>query len=265
MGKFDPGDTIKPRDVEANGDDPQLAVIAVEQAGLGKDDTIVNTFTDAEKKELEKMLKDKSQFNELEAAVLRCLMSNCATVDNMADMVTAYNDTIKNKDKKHYSDREKAEIAKKSQSARKYMAADPATLQDVGVVIGAGSRRTNGKPVSKPAAIKEINRILKVVAKRSKAKYGTAIELEKFAELKDEIRHQVETRKAAEKKAQFEERKRANAAAKEFYKLIAELHREERKHGIAPSEYHIDKFLPPDLNIDELPQFGGRSKNHNDD
>lgn len=55
-----------------------------------------------------------------------------------------------------------------------------ATLEDVGAMIGAVSRRTKGEPTSKVAALKEINRILAIVAKRSKAKFGKEVDLAKI-------------------------------------------------------------------------------------
>lgn len=57
---------------------------------------------------------------------------------------------------------------------------EAATLEDVGAMIGAVSRRTKGKPASKVAALKEVNRILAIIAKRSKAMFGTEVDLTKI-------------------------------------------------------------------------------------
>lgn len=58
MAIYDKGDEVPVRGVDPSGDDPMLAVTAAEQHNLGPNDTIINTFTPAEKTKLLKMIKN---------------------------------------------------------------------------------------------------------------------------------------------------------------------------------------------------------------
>ena len=176
---YDPGDTVPVRGVDPDGDHPLLAVRYAEEHNLGPNDTIIDTFTQAEKQQLLKMIK-KGEFSQLEAAVLKALMSEAAS------------------------------------------------LEDVGAMIGAVSRRTKGEPTSKPAALKEINRILAIVAKRSKAKFGKEVDLTKIPQYNREMKRLQAWRK---KKAREAERY-AKQQEREFYQILKELHREQSKLGL---------------------------------
>lgn len=88
----------------------------------------MNTFTPQEKETLLKQIKH-GEYSPLEAAVLRILMGEACT------------------------------------------------LEELGVMLGATSKKTKGAPMSKVAALKELNRILAIVAKRSKLKLGKAVDL----------------------------------------------------------------------------------------
>lgn len=57
---YDPYDTVDVRGVDVDNaeDHPLLAVKYAEERGLGPNDTIVNTFTQAEKEQLLKMIKN---------------------------------------------------------------------------------------------------------------------------------------------------------------------------------------------------------------
>lgn len=58
MAIYDPYDTVPVRDFDPDSEDqPILAVKAVEDAGLGPDQSIVGTFTIDEKKRLLQMIK----------------------------------------------------------------------------------------------------------------------------------------------------------------------------------------------------------------
>ena len=140
-------------------DHPVEAIKIAEENGLGPNDTIVNTFTSAEKQKLLKMIKH-GEFNAIEGAVLKALMSEAMTLDELA------------------------------------------------VMLGARSERTKGQPMSKVAALKELNRILAVVAKRSKAKLGREVDLTKIKAYKAEIRRQ----EAEKRRNAAEAKKRARAA-----------------------------------------------------
>lgn len=61
---YDPGDTVPVRglDVGDGAEHPLLAVKYAEEHGLGPNDTIINTFTQAEKQQLLKMIK-KGEFS----------------------------------------------------------------------------------------------------------------------------------------------------------------------------------------------------------
>lgn len=109
------------------------------------------------------------------------------------------------------------------------------TLDELGVMLGAKSEKTKGQPMSKVAALKELNRILAVVAKRSKAKLGRAVDLTKIKAYRAEIKRQdAERRKKA-----AEAKKKAKAAQKEFWQLLSELNKEQRKHGLKPTRYDL--------------------------
>ena len=177
-----------PADVEVGdgADHPLEAVKVAEENGLGPNQTIVGTFTAAEKDKLLKMIKHK-EFNPIEGAVLKALMS------------------------------------------------EELTLDELGVMLGAKSEKTKGQPMSKVAALKELNRILAVVAKRSKAKLGRAVDLTKIKAYRAEIKRQdAERRKKA-----AEAKKKAKAAQKEFWQLLSELNKEQRKHGLKPTRYDL--------------------------
>lgn len=99
---------------------------------------------------------------------------------------------------------------------------EAATLEDVGAMIGAVSRRTKGEPTSKVAALKEVNRILAIIAKRSKAKFGKEVDLTKIPQYKREMKRLQEWRKKKAREAE----KYARQQEKEFYKTLKELHAE---------------------------------------
>lgn len=215
---YDPGDTVPVRGPEAGEDHPLLAVKYAEEHNLGPNDTIIDTFTPDEKKELLKMIK-KGEFTQLEAAVLHALMSEAAT------------------------------------------------LEDIGAMIGAVSRRTKGAPTSKPAAIKELNRILQVVAKRSKAKFGKEADLTRIKTYNDEMKKIAKWRAKKAKEAE----RYANKVEREFYKELADLRRTQKAHGLKPARQvdmkdwkpgsgdvpYIKKFAPKDKDISKMKKFGG--------
>lgn len=107
-------------------------------------------------------------------------------------------------------------------------------LDQLGVWLGVASPRTKGKPMSRPAVLKELNRILTVVAKRSKSKLGREVDLSQISKVKREIRaSNAEKRRQARIKAR--ERKRLE---KEFWQAQNELNRVRRDHGLAPMYYN---------------------------
>lgn len=200
-----------PNNPEEMNDDPILAVKFAEEHNLGPNQTIVDIFTPDEKLKLMQMIR-KGEFNPIESAVLKYLMSEAGT------------------------------------------------LEDVGVMIGAQSGRSKGEPVSKPAALKEVNRILKVVAKRSKAAFGREINLNAIPKYKQEQRRiqRERVQKAAQMKAeQREQKKRAIEAEREFYKLLRELRKTQAEHGLPRSQYYIRHKAPSDLDISKMRKFGG--------
>ena len=140
-------------DVSPDAAHPLEAVTFAEENSLGPNDTIINAFTGDEKVKLSKMIKH-GEFSPLEGAVLKALMT------------------------------------------------EELTLDELGVMLGATSTRTKGQPMSKIAALKALNKILAVIAKRSKAKLGRAVDLSKIKAYKAEIKRQNAERrkKAAEKK-----------------------------------------------------------------
>lgn len=220
MAIYDPGDTVPVRDVVPGEDHPLEAVKYAEEHNLGPNNTIIDTFTPDEKQKLLKMIK-KGEFSPLEAGVIRALMSEAAT------------------------------------------------LEEVGAMIGAASRRSGGEPVSKPAAIKEINRILEIIARRSKAKLGKAVDLSKIAEWKREQKKLAAWRIKKAKEA----RRYADKVEKEYWQLLKELRATQKAHGLKPAKRvhrdnwkpgsgdvpYIHDFAKADKNIDTMPQFGGKA------
>lgn len=220
MAIYDPGDTVPVRDVVPSEDHPLEAVKYAEEHNLGPNNTIIDTFTPEEKQKLLKMIK-KGEFSPLEAGVIRALMSEAAT------------------------------------------------LEEVGAMIGAVSRRSGGEPVSKPAAIKEINRILEIIARRSKAKLGKAVDLSKIAEWKREQKKLAAWRIKKAKEA----RRYADKVEKEYWQLLKELRATQKAYGLKPAKRvhrdnwkpgsgdvpYIHDFAKADKNIDTMPQFGGKA------
>lgn len=107
-------------------------------------------------------------------------------------------------------------------------------LEDLAVMLGAKSKRTQGQPMSKIAARKELNRILDVVAQRSQAKIGRRLDLNKIAEYRQQMRqNEVLRRKQAR-----ENKKREREARKEFFELLKELNATQREYGLPVSRYN---------------------------
>lgn len=205
MAIYDPYNTVPVRGVDPESEDePLLAVKAVEDAGLGPDQSIVGTFTPDEKKKLLQMIKT-GEFSQLEGAILKMLMSECAT------------------------------------------------LEDLGAMIGAVSRRTKGEPTTKNGAKKELNRILALVAKRSKAKFGREVDLSKIKTFNREMKKIQEWRKRKASEA----RRYANKTEAEFRQLLRELNAVRREHGLAPEKYYVRYFAPRDADISKMKRFGG--------
>lgn len=185
QGTVNPDGTgIPPQDVDPNGDDPSTADAAAKEAGIDDNGTIVNTFTPQEKETLLKQIKH-GEYSPLEAAVLRILMGEACTLD------------------------------------------------ELGVMLGATSKKTKGAPMSKVAALKELNRILAIVAKRSKLKLGKAVDLTQISKVKREIRQQnAEKRRQAKEKEKYR-----REMQKQFWQELKELNKVQRQHGLKPSRY----------------------------
>lgn len=177
---YDPGDTIPPQGPDPDSeDDPLYAVKFIEQSGLGPDDTVISMFTPDEKQKLIKMMK-AGEFSRQEAAIIRLLMSECAKAEEIKQM---------------------SDMQREAAKGQLHIG-DPATLDDVGVMIGSASRRSKGKPVSKVAALKEVNRIGAIVAKRSKAKYGKEIDFSNIPKFKREMQKNIEWKKKKAREAE---------------------------------------------------------------
>lgn len=125
------------------------------------------------------------------------------------------------------------EFNKKEAAVLKYLMTEEGNLDDLSVMLGAASKRTNGAPMSKVAALRELNRILEVIAKRSYVKLGRRVDLSKIKEYK------IAMRKAdAERHREQKEQKRlAREAYKEFWAALKDLNATQRKHGLKPSRY----------------------------
>lgn len=145
---------------------------------------------------------------------------------------------------------------------------EAANLEDIGAMIGSVSRRTQGAATSKPAALKELNRILATVAKRSKAKFGKEADLSRLKTYGDEMKKIAMWREKQARKAKAY----ANKQEREFYRLLADLRRTQKQYGLKPAKQvdiedwkpgsgdipYIRKFAKADKNIDTMPQFGGK-------
>ena len=151
-----------------------------------------------------------------------------------------------------------------------YLMSEVATLEDLGAMIGAVSRRTHGEPTSKVGALKELNRILAVIAKRSKAKFGKEIDLKKAAKYMKEMKKIEAWRKKKERDAWHY----ANKVEREFWQNLKELRQEQSKHGLPTAKLmgydewiaagkpkntypYPRKFAPMDKDISKMKQFGG--------
>lgn len=112
--------------------------------------------------------------------------------------------------------------------------AEVLNLDQLGAWLGVASPRTKGAPMSRPATLKELNRILTVIAKRSKLKLGKEVDLSKIADMRRELKAaNAEKRREAKEKAR--ERKRLE---KEFWQAQNELNRVRRAHGLKPEYYN---------------------------
>lgn len=211
MPIYDPGDTVPVRDVDPNEDHPLEAITYAEEHNLGPNQTIIDTFTPAEKTKLLKMIKN-GEFSALEGAVIKAIMS------------------------------------------------EQLTLEELGAMMGAQSRRTKGAPLSKPGTLKELNRILDIIAKRSKAITGKQVDLKMIPKYKAAMKKNYEFRKKKAKKAQVY----ANKQEQEFRKLLRELHAEQDKLGLPRTEWYIRKFAPADKDISKMKQFGGTPDSYDD-
>lgn len=164
----------------------------------------------------------------------------------------------------------KGEFSQLEAAILRMLMSEVATLEDVGAMIGASSRRTKGAPTSKPAAIKELNRILEIVGKRSKAITGKAIDLNKISEYKREQKRLAAWRI---KKAR-EARRYADKVEKEYWQLLKELRATQKAHGLKLAKRvhrddwtpgsgdvpYIHDFAKADKNIDTMAQFGGKAE-----
>ena len=140
------------------------------------------------------------------------------------------------------------EFTQQEAAVLQYLMGETATLESLAVMLGAKSERTHGQPMSKPAALKELNRILDVIAKRSQAKIGRRVDLSQIAQFKKQQKQQQIERN----KEKREERKRAREAYKEFWRLQRELHQVQRAHGLPVTRY--DKIWTQ--NTKSLDQMG---------
>lgn len=125
------------------------------------------------------------------------------------------------------------EFNKKEAAVLKYLMTEEGNLDDLSVMLGAASKRTNGAPMSKVAALKELNRILEVIAKRSYVKLGRRVDLSKIKEYKIAMRKADAERHRKQK----EQKKLAREAYKEFWATLKDLNATQRKHGLKPSRY----------------------------
>lgn len=201
-------------------DDGKLAIEYAEENNLGPNQSIVSIFSQDMKTKLKQMIRQGKDFNPLESALLKALMSEALSLD------------------------------------------------ELGVMLGATSERTKGKPMSKVAALKELNRILDVIAKRTKLRYGISINVQKFAKSQQEMRRiareQHQKRMAAKKEwrsKQRELRARAAAAEKEFYQLLHELRAEQSANNLPHSQYRIRYKRPDNVDISKVRKYGGEAGN----
>ena len=151
-----------------------------------------------------------------------------------------------------------------------YLMSEAGTLEDLGAMMGAVSRRSKGEPMSKPAALKELNRILEIMSKRSKAKFGKAIDLKKIKSYQSEMKKIT----AARIKKQKEAKHYANKVEREFWQNLKELRQVQSQHGLERAKLmgydewikqgkpkntypYPRKFAPMDKDISKMKKFGG--------
>ena len=192
-----------------------------------------------------------------------------AEMNNLGPNDTIVNTFTPEEKKKLLTMIKKGEFTQLEGAILKMLMSETASLEDIGAMIGATSRRTQGAATSKPAALKELNRILEVVAKRSKAKFGKAADLTKIKTYNDEMKKIAQWRAKKAREAQVY----ANKVEREYWKLLAELRRAQKKAGLKPARLvdpddwkpgsgdipYIRKFVK-DKNVDTMKQFGGTAK-----
>ena len=131
------------------------------------------------------------------------------------------------------------EFSLEESSIIKVLIGEPLNLEELGLWMGVGSKRTGGKPMSKVAARKELMRIQKVVAKRAKIKYGYNIDLSKFDAAKRQIKQDADAKARAAKRADKELQKKhkgdiANIVQQQ--KELRKLRRDMKKGKIQPEQ-----------------------------
>lgn len=103
-------------------------------------------------------------------------------------------------------------------------------LNDIGAFLGAASPKTQGKPMSRPAALKELNRIENVVVKRYKQATGKDIDLSAIPKLKRQMKKNV----ADKKREKWTEERKRKELMREFWKELKEVNRVRRSLGLPP-------------------------------
>jgi len=107
------------------------------------------------------------------------------------------------------------------------------SLEELGVYLGVASPKTKGEPMSKVAALKELNRILSVLTKRAYLKTGKKVDLKQIAVMKRKMKEE----QAAKNKKAKELAKKRRDLMKEFWKELYALNKVQREHGLKPSRY----------------------------
>ncbi len=114
----------------------------------------------------------------------------------------------------------------------KCLLGEPMTFDELGVFLGACSKRTGGKPMSKIAARKEVLRIQKVLAKRAKIKYGYNIDLSKFDAVKRDMKKAAADKKKEIRRGAAQRKKNREEVLSQIMKQQQELRQLRKDKGI---------------------------------
>lgn len=126
------------------------------------------------------------------------------------------------------------EFNKREAAVLKMLMGEIWNLDDIGAFLGAASPKTKGKPMSRVAAKKELDRIVNVVGKRAKLQLGREVDLNQIPELKRQMKATATQKKLMKR----DEERRRKELMKEFWAELKEVNKVRKGLGL-PADYSL--------------------------